>query len=438
MNARKKIIHLKSNINIQFTTYLCVFMIIFAIENHTMANNKNIDTSIWDFALPALDLNNVEINAVSLQDAWNQISTKYLLRSVLVISDNSLTGTSFILQSKHCSGADLLNALTAAYNDFMWSQDSNTGIIWFHPKDLSFDKILSSKIRVEIEQVGVPMQDGILQAIEDVPNGIRVRKWGTIPTNTFNYSVNLPAGEYFVRDLLNICCIANPNMSFYIQFYSKREPQFIIISAATLLPKPSISKKLTAPRPGILLFRSLEIGTPIIPSNEEIAAEMASSDPKIRWAACKYIESLFGSPLDFPFEKWMNISPSQEQALLVCIAGINTFVHSEDSTYTDGIKKMRTVNKDFFEKGEPNLAIPIALKLAQLTNDTNALNIVSQRKFPPEALKNIKSEINYTVRISSKVRNALRATGTNWLSESDSSFKDIDKISSKAEFIKNK
>jgi len=159
--------------------YLCVFITLLAFANAAIANNENSMASVWDFALPAMELNNVEINAVSLQDAWKQISTHFLLRSILVVSDNSLMNTPFSFKAAKCSGQDVLNAVTASYHDFMWTQESNTGVIWFHPKDLALGHILSPKIRIADEQLGVPMQKGILEPIEDVPNGIRVRQWGT-------------------------------------------------------------------------------------------------------------------------------------------------------------------------------------------------------------------------------------------------------------------
>lgn len=412
--------------------YLCVFITLLPFANEAITNNENGMASVWDFALPAMQLNNVEINAVSLQDTWKQISTDFLLRSILVVADNSLTNTPFSFKAAKCSGEDVLNAVTASYHDFTWTQDSNTGVIWFHPKDLALTDILSPKIRIADEQLGVPMQKGILETIEDVPNGIRVRQWGTGFTNTFNYPVDLQAGEYSVRDLLNTCCIANPNKTFYIQVYTKRRPQFTLISAVNLL---SDKDKSTAPRPGILLFWTLQIGRFTEPAltNDQIVAELADPDPKIRWAARMYTEAMIWH---FPFEELMNKPQPQEQALWICLGAINVFVHSEEATYTDGIKKMRTVNKDFFENGDPNLAALVAVELAKLANDVTALNIVSQRKLRPGALTGIKSEINYSARLSSKVRDALRATGTDWLAASDPSLKNLDKVPAKVSFIK--
>ena len=411
--------------------HLCVFITVLVFANQARANNENSMASVWDFALPTMQLNNVEINAVSLQDAWKQIATDFLLRSVLVVYDNSLTNTPFSFKAAKCSGKDVLNAVTTSYHDFVWTQDSNTGVIWFHPKDLPLGSILSPKVRIADEQLGVPMQTGILEAIEDVPNGIRVKRWGTGFTNTFNYPVDLQAGEYSVRDVLNTCCIANPNKTFYIQVYRNREPPFTVISAVNLS-----SYKLTAPRPGILLFWTLEIGrlTEPAPTNEQIVAELANPDPKIRWAARMYTQSMV---LHFPFEELMNNSQSQEQGLWVCLGAINAFVRSEEATYTDGIKKMQTVSKDFFEKGDPNLAVLVAVELARLANDVTVLNIVSQRKLRPGALTRIKSEINYSARVSSKVRDALRITGTDWLGASDPSLKNLDKVPSKVSFIKS-
>ena len=129
--------------------------------------------------------------------------------------------------------------------------------------------------------------------------------------------------------------------------------------------------KLTAPRPCILLFWTLEIGklTEPIPTNEQIVAELANPDPRIRWAACMYTEAMIGTHWNFPFEELMNNSQSQEQALWVCLGAINVFVHLEEVGEPDAIKKMQTVSKDFFENGDPNLAVLVAMELAKLAKD---------------------------------------------------------------------
>jgi hypothetical protein len=243
--------------------------------------------------------------------------------------------------------------------------------------------------------------------------------------------VDLQAGDYSVRDLLNTCCLANPNKTFYVQVYTKREPQFTVISAVNLP-----SDKPTAPPSGILLFWTLEIGklTGPAPTNEQIVTALADPDPRIRWAARMYTQAMIWH---FPFDELMNKSQSQEQALWVCLGAINAFVRSEEATYPDGIKKMQAVSKEFFENGDPNLAVLVAVELVRLAKDTTALNIVSQRKLSPGVLARIKSEINYSARVSSKVRDALRVTGTNWLGASDPSLKDLDKVPSKVLFIKS-
>lgn len=239
-----------------------------------------------------------------------------------------------------------------------------------------------------------------------------------------------------MRDLLNTCCIANPNRTFYIQVYTNRKPQFTVISAVSLLSDISDKNKSTAPRPGILLFWTLEIGrfTGPAPTNDQIVAKLANPDPRIRWAARMYTQAMIWH---FHFEELMNKPQPQEQALWVCLGAINAFVRSEEVTYTDGIKKMQTVSKDFFENGDPNLAVLVAVELARLAKDVTALNIVSQRKLRPGALTGIKSEINYSARLSSKVRDALRLTGTDWLAASDPSLRNLDKVPSELSFIKS-
>lgn len=407
---------------------LSIFLVLFVFAHQSMADSKS-GLSVWDTALPAMQLNNVAVNAASFEDAWKHISTDFLLRSVLVVSDNTSTNIPFSFKAAQCSGVELLNALIASYPDFTWEQNNETGVIWIHPKDLAMVDILSSKIRIAVEQLGVPMQSGILEVIEGLPNiGITVKRWGTLFNNTFNYPVDLQTGEYTLRDLLNICCIANPTKTFYIRVSNGNTS----ISAVNL-----VSDKLTVPPQGALLFWTLEIGklSGQVPTKNEIIDGLDNVDARIRQAARMYMEATIWN---CSFDELITKCQSREQRLWVCLGTIDVLVRSEEATHIAAIEKMQAItSKDFFEKGDPNLAVLVAVELARLGNDTTALNIVSQRKFSLGTLAHIKSKIDYSARMSSKVRDALQVTGTNWLSTSEPSLKGLDKATLKATFVES-
>src|SRR6185369_2221579 len=68
------------------------------------------------------------------------------------------------------------------------------------------------------DQPGLPMQSGILEPLESgCAPGFAVKRWDALFQNTFNYAVDIPAGRYALRDLLNLCCIANQTKTFLVQ-----------------------------------------------------------------------------------------------------------------------------------------------------------------------------------------------------------------------------
>lgn len=173
--------------------------------------------SQWDMALPEMELNCVSIHESSLESAWQKISKQFNLRTNL-IAQSTNEKLPFDFDAEKCTGRDVLNALTETYKGFTWTQDPLAGVIWLHPKDDSMMRAFDIQAVVEADQYGVPMLTGLLKPLAENSGGIiRVKSGGTSYLNTFDGPVDIPRGTYKVRDLLNICCVAEPSYSFYLR-----------------------------------------------------------------------------------------------------------------------------------------------------------------------------------------------------------------------------
>ncbi len=243
-------------------------------------------SSGWDQRLPDLELGHVAGARDSLEEAWTWMSHKFMIRSVLYVSDETDTRTPFRFEKADCQARDLLDAVQAQYPAYQWSQDKETGVIWIHPRNVAYDEILPQEVVVEKDQLAVPAQEGVLQSLVADDDLIRVKRWGDALRNTHNYPVDLPKGTHSVRRILNLCCAANPTKSFYIRFYSKRG--FHVVTAFNL----TRYKERTPPgalhlwKLGIGEFRGAE------PSDAEVQAALSDHDPRIRRVARHYLETV--------------------------------------------------------------------------------------------------------------------------------------------------
>src|SRR5262249_37333476 len=109
------------------------------------------------------------------------------------------------------------DAFAARYR-LAWVQDERTRVAWFHPAGLAYDRILEARVQVVRDHLGLPMQSGILEPLgAKRTTGITVKQWGSVFQNTFNFAVDVPAGVHTVRDILNLCCVANPTKTFSVR-----------------------------------------------------------------------------------------------------------------------------------------------------------------------------------------------------------------------------
>lgn len=354
----------------------------------------------WDRTLPGLPLKNVKVRANSLSEAWKLLSADYLVRSVLVVPDYEAGPPTFEFESAACTVRDLHEALAAAYK-LAWTQDPQTGVTWLHPLTVPYQRILPSKIQLFHPQPGLPMQSGILEALEEGgAAGITVKRWGSLFLNTFDYAVDIPVGTYTLRELLNVCCLANPTKTFFLRVKDGES----LITAVNL-----VSDQVPSTRAGSLFFWDVEIGSKRgsdAPAQEEMMMALANSAVQVRHAARNYLEAGIWS---VDIDNWLNRGSSPAKALWTCIGIASILVRSEEATHLASVEMMkRLATAAFLVECEPGLAILIALDLARLTRDSAALEIVAKRNLSSADIEHITSDACRIAALSAYVRNALQ------------------------------
>jgi hypothetical protein len=364
------------------------------------AKDRNVATS-WDRDLPNLTLENVTIHARSLTEAWKHLSTDYLVRSVLAVSDLDLEQIPFEYESARCTVKDLYDALSTTYG-LSWVQDERTDVAWFHPVELAHDRILTTRIQATWDQLGLPMQSGILEPLEaGGATGITVKQWGTLFQNTFDYAVDVPSGTYTVRDLLNLCCIANLTKTFYVRLGQGGA----LVTAVNLVSDEVRSVPVEA-----LHLWDAQIGQERgkgAPTREQLMTALADQEAEVRRAARNYLEATIWS---VGVDELVNNRITAEQALWTCIGVTSVLVRSEEATHRASIETMeRLATDDFLAECEPGLAVMTSLDLARLTKDAKALEVVKKRNLGASELAGVVSDACRVAALSGYVRKALQA-----------------------------
>ena len=248
------------------------------------------NSSNWDKSLPSLVLTNVHLHENRLDSVLPQLGYDYLIRTVSYMDylNRSDYSAEFAFDQDRTTGKEVLDALMAAYPAFKYSQDPATGIIWVYPKRIAFDQILSAKIRVQEPSWLVPMRTGVLLPLNSL---IGKRSWGETggfsALENFDYCVHIPGGVHSAREIVNYCCIGNPNFAFRIRVDFAEAP-----TAASFTPYQIFNANpLLPPRAGAVKFWEVEIGEPTngLPTFGELAAALGDSkNPLKRWAAEAY------------------------------------------------------------------------------------------------------------------------------------------------------
>ena len=161
----------------------------------------------------------------------------------------------FVFNRDKVTGREILDALLREYAEFTYTQNPNTGIIWIHPKKLAYGDILNQRVKISHDAIGVPIYPDIYLPLRKLlgPDFIETPSGISRPL-PHSYDVDVMAGTYSAREILDLCCSANPSKAFWILQPGQTEAHAIY---PTPLAYPS---PVAPPRVGALRFWELGIG----------------------------------------------------------------------------------------------------------------------------------------------------------------------------------
>jgi hypothetical protein len=343
-----------------------VFAIALFCSIETLA--ESVEKQLWDQTLPQQTVRNVSIQVNSLSSAWKQISSDYLLRSVLVIGPETNVESPFVFQATETTVSDVFHALASNYQ-LSVTQDAVYGVTWMVPVSMSYSKVLDQVISVAEKQHGLPMLSGVLIPL----SGTSPRYfYPSIPSgtfaNAFNYSVDVDQGEFTIRDLLNICCCENISKSFVITYGADDR-----IPLVTVVNLPPESRHPV----GAQLFWNIYCGSPDgpRPSYQELARALASSDPLTCWAAKNFlVAEVHVGDLEAIIDVVASAAPTDENVRLV-LSLCSIFAREEWAGFP-GAKELlaKALEADPTINGNKPLAMLAALELSRLGGDGNPLD----------------------------------------------------------------
>jgi hypothetical protein len=378
--------------------------------------------SKWDENILNIEINNVNIRPNPIGDqgnpqiviAWEQIITKYFLRANIYLDpEESKNSTQFAFKREHATGRELFDAFLAAYPTYTYVHDSKTGVIWFYPTNINYDNILNDKVEINRSALQVPMYSGVLQPLCDLlkPTVVIDLTQGTgqgainTMSSKWNNSVDLPVGVYSACDIINICCVATPNLAFC---FDKVKGRTSILTPFNLV----YDNPLALEREAAIRFWETEIGgtTNAPPSPEAIAAALSDDSPRKRWAAREYHKATLtlshgidnGDP---KISVWQALG---WKAIRTVGAGDYPFLKHE-RMFAD---KKPTILNDLLRE-DSGLALITSMELARETKDPGIMDVVASHKFTVAEIAKIKPDVYRIARESKLVRDKLLAMSFN-------------------------
>lgn len=365
-----------------------------------------MDIREWDRQLPVMELGKVQLAGDSLTQAWQAMGEKWLLRTVLVVTPDLGVARPFTFESDACRGADLLNAVVAAYPEFVWTQDGDTGVIWVHPQTVELANILGERVSVPRRQLGVPMLTGVLEPIRKISrNAPAIHRGSEALDNTFNYAVAVPEGTFSIRDMLNQCCLANPSKTFFVSLDG---------SSTVIYPVNLVSDQTdTAPVGAVSMWNlATERSSADAPSAEEIRAGLASADGNVRAAARAYLETMI---FRWQPDAWIRETEDVSMGLWIAVAAAEIHVRIPEvggtpHTNTAVVQRIKTAaDAGVLEECDPKLAVIAALEYARLTDDMTYVQPALGREIDASDLRDMAPEVFRICRSAPRLRAYLTA-----------------------------
>jgi len=361
----------------------------------------------WDKEILFVQIDHVDIEAHSIDEAWLQITKRYLIRINIYTDKPEYQNKLFAFNKDKVTGKEILNALLSEYPEFTYTQNPDTGIIWIHPKKVAYGDLLNQKIRISHDAKGVPMYPDIYLPLSKLlrPDFVDSSSGsvGKPPPNYLFYDVELTAGTYSAREILDLCCSANPSKAFWISQSGATE-------AHTIYPMPlAYPSPVAPPRVGAVRFWELGIGksTNGIPTYKQIREAMASRDPQKRLTASLYLEACDDN---YSTKNLLEKAEGADQSIWTALGAQYAIWRGENTNFFSIIiSAIPRVGEDLKNIKDPCLAVLVSLQLTRESKDTSYVDqIVSQHSFTNEEIDSIKPEIIRMARSSNAVREKIR------------------------------
>jgi len=351
---------------------------------------------IWDQQLPNLRIQRLSLKANTIEEAWMGLSSKHLLRSVLVVTPNIVNpAREFVIDVTGTTVRDVFEIFTSTYPELTMHQDETYGVTWFHPKDFAYSSILDERIEVPKDQMGLLMNFCILDPITNALHIPLGSPRGGGAWNTFNNPVDIPAGTYTVRDILNLCAVEACSKSFQIMIIDKNH-------LPPLPPGAVLNPKLNWEESELYQAAPVNLGPdtgqpegltnywetyccPSMcdpPALDDVIKALSSSDPVTSWAA-RNIYEIFTMQTDFQIIRkgeaaLKNAAPSTESlrfAIAMCRAHVQVDFATHKCAF-DFLK--RCADSGFLSKDKGPLALLGALEIYRLRGGKEPLDRLLQ------------------------------------------------------------
>jgi hypothetical protein len=309
----------------------------------------------------------------------------------------------FIFHKKFATCKEILDGFIATYADYTYTQDENTGVIWFHRKAVNYPDILRFKVKIDRPAIQVPMCTGVLSPLQSIVGGapypIHDKNW----VATFNYYVDLPSGSFCARDVINMCCAANINTGFCV--IRDKQGAFEISPWNLIYLNP-----LAPPRTAAVNFWNTEFSErEAIPSIDKIAAALSDPLPRKRWAAGVYLR---GTTANYRTRDLLvNVGSDSEKILLIALQLKRIEVPGQNFPYLtkfleqhQGLQRVLT---NQLTDLAPGVALLAALELAREKNDITIMDIVANHRFSRAEIAMIKPDLIRIAREYPQVRERL-------------------------------
>ena len=223
-------------------------------------------------------------------------------------------------------------------------------------------------------------------------------------TPSQDWPVDLPEGEYSVKDLLNVCCIHCPNRSFVVHQY--RDSWIVGLNVVTFYQSDRHE-----PAPGALHYWRSQVDAmaPAAPTRSDLIDALASDQEETRLAARYYIDFARDQA---SLDDLVSQARPMEKAAWVAVGVIS--VYSQDNTAPQlTVLTMRSALNDDLP-GQPGLKALLAMEFARTAQDTTFLKTAAKLPLSATEITGVKRDIEEALRRSPPLREKLLELNPQW------------------------